>query len=399
MFGDSLSKEYSVEFPHLDAVNWIEILDKERHEDFDVGSFRVFPDFRATGHKYNWSFPGATTDDMLDNLTGDGFFQEIAQDEIKDHLRKEVDRVVIFLGGNDMDNRYRSLYANEDPTPIMNRVYENIESILNLVKRRNPDLEIVIANVPHIGATPKTKKEHGTDPVRVGHVTTAIRDLNERLAQLARSEGVGYADIFAITMDLLEEKPFCISGVRFQDDSDADADKLFLWLAGTLADEFHPNTNAQAVVANAIIKAFNAQYNAEITPLGGTEILSELLNIEPDRAFEEWISCYEPGALNGPWDDLDGDGRDNFSEFVFDTHPSLPDLAPIHCPQPYQIDYRPRRRASPHFTLRLETSTDLRNWSTSSTADVTEQPFGSYRWSANDTLPGELFVRFVVEKP
>jgi hypothetical protein len=53
VFGDSLSKEYSVEFPDLDAMTWIEILDKGRHEDFDNGSFRAYPDFRATGRKYN----------------------------------------------------------------------------------------------------------------------------------------------------------------------------------------------------------------------------------------------------------------------------------------------------------------------------------------------------------
>ncbi len=41
VFGDSLSKEYGVEFPNLDAKNWIEILDNERHEDFDNGSFRA----------------------------------------------------------------------------------------------------------------------------------------------------------------------------------------------------------------------------------------------------------------------------------------------------------------------------------------------------------------------
>ena len=53
VFGDSLSNEYGVEFPNFDAQNWIEILDNERHEDFDNDSFRAYPGFRATGRKYN----------------------------------------------------------------------------------------------------------------------------------------------------------------------------------------------------------------------------------------------------------------------------------------------------------------------------------------------------------
>ncbi len=397
VFGDSLSKEYQVEFSNFDARNWIELLDEHRHDDFNVGSFEVFPDFRVTGHEYNWSFPGATADDMLDNLTDDGFFQEIAQDEIKDQLRKEVDRVVIFLGGNDMRNGYRRLYENDEPDQYTNRVFNNIQSILNWVRARNANLEIVLANVPHIGATPLIKEDYGTDPAKVANATGAISRLNQRLATLAQEVGVGYADVFRITTDLLEEKPFCISGVRFLDESNNNAGKFYLWLGG-IGGDFHPNTNGQTAVANAIIKAFNDTYDAGIVPLGGTEILSEILGIESNRSFEDWIACYEPGALGNPWDDLDRDGYDNFTEFAFDMDPTRLDALPITSTAPYQVTFRPRLRTSEHVAWRFETSTDLANWSPAPPASLTETAFGRYRWQTTETAPA-LFTRIVVVKP
>lgn len=399
VFGDSLSKEYSVEFPDVNAMNWIEILDKERHEDFDNGSFRAYPDFRATGRKYNWSFPGATTDDMLDNLTGGGFFQEIAQDEIKDHLRSEVSRVVIFLGGNDLEKRYSRLYNNNDPEPVMNLIYNNLQEIVSFVKRRNSQLQIVLVNAPHIGATPKIKDEHGTDPAKVAFVSDLIEGLNVRLAQLARDEGIGYADVYQITKDMVDGRPFCISGVRFLDESNDNAGKFYLWLGGPLGGDFHPNTNGQARVANAIIEAFNRRYDAGIVPLGDTEILQSLLSIDPDRSFEDWIACYEPGELGRPQDDLDNDGRDNLNEFVFDTDPTRPDTARVTCPSPYEIDYRLRLRSSANFTARVETSTDLKTWVPASANELSEQPFGKMRWTASDVNAPQIFARFVVTVP
>ena len=69
VIGDSLTKEYEVEFPILypgnrdawDSRNWIEILHQERNSWFDLGSWSAYYDYRIVGHKYNWAFPGATT--------------------------------------------------------------------------------------------------------------------------------------------------------------------------------------------------------------------------------------------------------------------------------------------------------------------------------------------------
>jgi hypothetical protein len=65
VIGDSLSKEYEVEFPILfrnnreawDSRNWIEILDQHRGTWFDTGKWSGFADPRILGHEHNWAFP------------------------------------------------------------------------------------------------------------------------------------------------------------------------------------------------------------------------------------------------------------------------------------------------------------------------------------------------------
>ncbi len=397
VLGDSLSKEYEVEFPNFSARNWIEILDAERHDDFDIGSFEVFPlDFRATGHRYNWSFPGATADEMLDTLTGDGFFEEEAQEEITDHLKDEVKRVVIFLGGNDVDEFYRRLYENDRPERVIDRIYDRLEAILKWVKRRNDELEIVLVNVPHIGATPRVQDRFPTDAEKTGYVTQSLEILNHRLKTLAESEDVGYADVFQITLDLLEDKPFCISGRRFRNEASDSDERLFLWLGGSLANEFHPNTAGQAAVANAIIAAFNAKYRAGILPLAGTEILGGLLELETDVSYQSWIACYADDESAMPEADPDGDGSDNLTEFVLDTNPILTSDQPRFILGKRTLRYRPRVRESSYFRLILEESTDFESWASVPGAVITREPYGYFEWSAGPATR-QRFLRFRIE--
>ena len=47
---------------------------------------------------------------------------------------------------------------------------------------------------------------------------------------------------------------------------------------------------------------------ANIAPLGGTEILRDLLNIGPDLGYQAWVNCYDEQVVSkklGPNDDLE----------------------------------------------------------------------------------------------
>jgi hypothetical protein len=111
------------------------------------------------GHEYNWSLPGGTTNNLLDKLTSGNFFDEIVQDEIKDQLRGDADPVVIFLGGNEVENKYGRLCEGDENVQITNSIFNNLKSILNWVKSksRRADLPIVLVTIPHVGAKPKVK--------------------------------------------------------------------------------------------------------------------------------------------------------------------------------------------------------------------------------------------------
>ena len=87
VLGDSLSKEYEVEFPVLypeqrkawEARNWTEILHEWRQNWFDEGSFSVYYDVRIVGHKHNWAFPGATTQELRNALSSTSWQNKLWQ--------------------------------------------------------------------------------------------------------------------------------------------------------------------------------------------------------------------------------------------------------------------------------------------------------------------------------
>lgn len=399
VFGDSLSKEYQVEFANLNAFNWIEILNRHRHDEFDIGSFSVFPDFRASGHEYNWSYPGATSWQMYENLTKSGFFQEIAQKQAEKHVKGTANRVLLMLGGNDIDAYYDDIYNGGDPTLYINRSYNNLERILKWIRARNATVPLVIANTPHIGATPRIKHDFPPDPVKTQRATDAISTLNARLRQLANDMGIGYADIYTITYDLLLGKPLVVSGMKFLDDSDNSGKTENIWLGG-IGGRFHPNTIGQAMIANAIIEAFNRRYGGGIDPLGGSEIVGGLLERTVDLPFAQWIASYPVGPATGPDDDPDYDGFSNLEEFALDQDPTKvepdflalqPMLVGAAGAEQVKLRYRPRVEVSSHLSATVEYSLDLLQWVALGADQLKPDQNGYLSWQGPPATRGVTF--------
>ena len=83
VIGDSLSREYAVEFPNFDeARNWVELLAEERQGDFDFGSES------AGAYQYNRSLPTTSAEDWSDLLTGNSIAQKLFQDRTNDFFRR-----------------------------------------------------------------------------------------------------------------------------------------------------------------------------------------------------------------------------------------------------------------------------------------------------------------------
>jgi lysophospholipase L1-like esterase len=368
--GDSLTFAYEAEFGFRvntfffgtfgdgfgpQVRNWIEILNDPlyRKGRFDIGSrstFRLISIYTLLfRHQYNWALPGLRIEELRSFLAGTTTFRSLVsadpdlalllslsnlnQDtafrlsDLQNQIQTTADRLVLFIGGNDVRGVYGDIYNNNAPGTFVADFLADAAEILDRVLALNPDIQIVVVNVPHIGITPDIKSGYPTDPVKTGHVTAVLRELNSGLAALARERDLGYADVFTPTLSMLGTGPLAIHGIPFINDGSTTGNLDYVWLNGEYSANFHPNTNGQALIANEIIDAFNTRYATGIAPLSATEILSGLHGksaAQIDMPFATWMSAYGLTGLS-PVDDTDGDGTPASVEFALGLNPTLRD--------------------------------------------------------------------------
>jgi len=400
--GDSLTFAYETEFCHEVNIpfgpdygdgfssrvrNWAEILNKPgyRRSSFDLGPRQYINldgpsandiDFFLR-NRNNWAIPGlrihqlwkfmnrdATISSMIDPDLSDLLdytdFKEsddFAVGDLEDQIRNTAERVVIFIGGNDVRGVYPAIYNDDNPGDFVKKFVNNATRIVDRVLELNPDVQVVLVNVPHVGITPEVKSKWPYDPVRTARVSRVLEQLNQQLESLSTSRDIGYADVYGPTLSLLRKKPFCIQGITFANDGSKTANINHLWLNGPLSANFHPNTSLQAVIANQIIGAFNVRYDTRIAPLSATEILVGLLGKTPkeiDMSFSNWMSGYGKGGLPAS-DDSDGDGIVASVEFAAGLNPKLRDsdqISSVIRGDTRDFSYPIRLPDSKHFTLR-----------------------------------------------
>jgi lysophospholipase L1-like esterase len=393
VIGDSLTKEYEAEFPGLfpnnpaswQARNWIEILHQHRTGWFDLGTWSFYPDPRLTGHRFNWAFPGATTTDIRNKLSD--FSSFLWTKTLKDQLRTDVQRVVIFAGGNDADSCYAGLYNGTADASITNTTLGNLQWIINYVRTVNASVPIVLVSVPHVGCTPKIQQGYPTDAVKTARVTAAMDALNASLASYAQSQDIGFVPgVYEFTKSLITQ-PFHIKGIEFYRVADANAGTRYVYSG----DGFHPGTCAHAKIAQMVVDAFNAKYPATaITRLSDDYIISNVLGLDPNIPFTEWlVSQGSSGSLN---DDSDHDGIPNVVEFALDQ-PALPQ--PQFQAGALTMTYRPRAGFTGWGTIQAQSSPDLIHWTDISPTQTTINPDGTI--TVNAGLVGRGFMRLKVQ--
>ncbi|MFN0080314.1 MAG: SGNH/GDSL hydrolase family protein [Prosthecobacter sp.] len=402
VIGDSLTKEYEAEFPGLyqqnpaswQARNWIEILHQHRTDWFDTGTWDVYADPRLTGHTYNWAFPGATTTEIKNLLSN--FFNGWWTNSLKNHLRHDVERVVIFAGGNDADSYYANLYNGFIGPEVTNPTLGNLQWLVNYVRTVNAALPIVLVSVPHVGCTPKIQQGYPTDPVKTARVTAAMDALNASLATYAQSQGIGFAPgVYEFTKAMITQ-PLRIKGIEFYRVADADSRTRFVFGG----DGFHPNTCAHTKIAQMIVAAFNTAYpGTPITPLDDDYIITNVLGLDHNIPFNEWLAAQ--GATGGFNDDADGDGVPNLTEFAIDGFTAgASDIANL--PRPVmqngalKLTWRPRPLFAEWGVLKAQSSPDLTDWTDVPASQIVTNADGTVTVSAN--LAGRGFVRLKATK-
>lgn len=397
VIGDSLTKEYEAEFPGLypnnpaswQARNWVEILHQHRTDWFDLGTWSVYPDPRLTGHRFNWAFPGATTTDIRSQLSS--IYNFWWTNTLKGQLRTDVQRVVIFAGGNDADSYYANLYNGTVDASVTNTTLGNLQWIINYVRTVNATVPIVLVSVPHVGCTPKIQLGYPTDPVKTGRVTAAMDALNATLASYAQSQNIGFVPgVYDFTKSLITQ-PFRIKGIEFYRVADADARTRYTFSG----DGFHPNTCAHTKIAQMVVDAFNAKYPATvISPLTDDYIISTVLGLDPNIPFTEWLASQgQTGSFTA---DSNRNGIPNGVEFALE---GVTDASSMPKPVMLQgnaltLTYRPRAVFTEWGSIQAQSSADLLHWNDIGTAQTTTNPDGTITVSVN--LAGRGFVRLKV---
>ncbi len=459
--GDSLTKEYRSEFPALypsnpvawEARNWIEILEARRHDHFDLGSWSVYPDLRLTGHEFNWAKPGGTVREFRNFLrqTAD------AEAEIKTSTGGEAiwaffpawrttfteytgqaQRVVIFLGGNDLalgnsdpetnpvvegqpkQIDYESIYAGtfgegSNPDRMRASIRSNLKSVVEWFRNprtfsdgspREPRFTgpMMLCAVPHVGCTPKLQAEAGTDPVRTAVLTQMLEMLNMEIRGFAATKDVGFADTYAVTKAILDPAPFQIGGVTFYKQADGDCRPRYLFSG----DGFHPNTAVHAKVAQVVADAFLEKYPAmapDLTRLSDHEIITGVLGLPGDLGYVEWMTAAGMAVeQRGPLSDPDKDGIPNAMEYVLaGRNPAGQDAeAPftaVRGPGPagggevLTITWWPRFKENAYADLIPQVSSGLRDWQPLPVEQVIKLPDGGCRVQLPITEGAALYFR------
>jgi lysophospholipase L1-like esterase len=412
--GDSLTFSYQVEFgaglsvPGVAAylgddmgsevLNWIEILSAP---EFRRGRFDQGGEIEVTlaffwevylRREYNWAIPGTRIDDLRRFLAGEVTVTELLVEsddfgglrdflllsdfgssdydltDLEDQLADSAERVVFFIGGNDVSGIYRSVYEDDAPGTFVADFLADATWIVDWVLARNPNIEFVLVNVPHIGITPLVKSRYPTDPVKTARVTAVLEKLNDGLTALAAARAIGYADVYQLTLPLLSDFPFGLQGLSILNSGSVTGDLDFAWLNGQVSDNFHPNTNVQALLANEIIHAFNDRYHTGIAPLTASEILGGLLGKLPseiDMPIADWMSAY---GLSGESvsSDHDRDGMVAGLEFALGLDPTRDDADRVKSglveeggADFFQLSYPTRLATSAHYTLTAMSGAEL----------------------------------------
>ena len=371
VIGDSQSEEYRFEIPfsapasapfESNTQNWIELLAEHRPEEVDFGEYRrnlfSYPDVRDAGYEYNWSIPGALTDTWIEVLNSSFLNdQEYLSSKVTllDQI-DEMDAVVIFLGGNDMNTVYSRLHRNEPPNGWPESVIDQMEEIIEIVQGEDSDIPIVVGNFPDVGGTEKRKLDF---PDRAGRdlASQYIADANARLKAMLATKSIPVFEVTRVTTDLISEQPFRLGNVElFPFGHPENPPRNLL-----CRDGFHPSTSTQARLANMIMTALNEKASWSLTPFSDQEILTDILGLDPaaDNEYLAWIDGFAV-SNSSLVADPDGDGLDNLGEFALDLNPSLPDAPTAGSEGAFNFTVKASR--TEYVTTLPAVSGDLENW-------------------------------------
>ena len=320
--GDSLSEEYKfmeVAFS-INSKNWVELMAAGRANEVTFGTYKSnyfgYGDWRNAGYRLNYGIPGDTTSDWVRIIGTTGRIGTDAKTRY--NLETDLglcDVAVIFLGGNDLKDRYDEIFNNTEPAGYLEAIVSNLERIHDWVRTKKPALKIVIATSPDIGATLSINSTYN-DPFRQQRTRQKIAAMNASIRAMAATKGAKVASVDKLTDLIFDVVPFHMNGTPLvaTTTSNSNASNYVFCMDG-----FHPNTSGQALIANEIMLAITQSTGRALTTFPNREILTSILSLNADAPYTTWQSGY-PG-LGGTGADDDQDGIPNLVEYALGTSP------------------------------------------------------------------------------
>ena len=385
---DSLPTDYAkITVPGWESMSWVEVLGRMRGSYFNFGAVRGLTDSwgipRFSGYEYNWGVPGVKAGQYEDFVTSSVFSNPLffaLRQPLENQLANKAQRVVIWLGGNDFRENYGRIYDGDSPATLIDGLIDDLRKIIDFVRSQTSTAQIVLANVPDLGAAP-TKKESQPDPAKRSRVTAATALANTHIGQLAAQKNVALADVYSQTLLLAEGVPFFFGGVEIVNDKNADNN--LRW--GFARDGLHPNTCLQIVNARIMIRAFNQFYGAGIPNITDSEALA-FLGIDPNQPFYDWLALHNISdkSFDG---DGDGDGISQLVEFAFHLKPDVSDAAALPVKikgsvpgfaSDVSVKYRPELARAHFLTVVVQYSQDGVTWTRVPSTNVIANADGSY---------------------
>lgn len=338
--GDSMTEEYAFELPfsapassptNANTRSWPELLRIFRPTDATLGPYEstafAYGDLRNAGHEWNFGIPGMTTRNWFILITTDDPFDPPSGEPLGfsyyDTRRKLIDElvvaeaVVILLGANDLKQEYNDLFNNTEATTFLNGIRNRIAAIHDWVRLRRPNVPIVVCTLPDVGATPQISGTYN-DPVKQASTRIKIAGLNQSIITWAagKAKPPAIARIDHLTDRIFDQQPFHLNGTVFALAGDPENPPTRVFCR----DGFHAATMAQALIANEIMIALEAATGRDMTPFPNREILRNLLGLNPDQPYLDWITA---AGLSGSGmdEDPDQDGFPNLAEYLLDSPP------------------------------------------------------------------------------
>lgn len=381
--GDSMTEEYAFEIPfsapasnptNANARSWPELLRIFRPAEATLGPYEstafTYGDLRNAGHEWNFGIPGMTTrnwfilintDDPFDPPSGEplGFSYYDTRRKLIDELYA-VEAVVILLGANDLKQEYNDLFNDTEAANFSNGVRNRISAIHDWVRIYRPNVPVVVCTLPDVGATPRISGTYN-DPVKQASTRAKIAALNQSILTWAagKARPPAIARIDHLTDRIFDQQPFHLNGTVFTLPGDPENPPTRVFCR----DGFHAATMAQALIANEVMGALEAATGRDLTPFSNREILRNLLGLDPDQPYLDWIAAAGLGG-SGMDEDPDRDGFPNLAEYLLDSPPGSfsPPLAGSFAPGKW-LAWQPSANALRFGTLTAEESADLTEWS------------------------------------